>query len=333
MSFISKLFVALNYVFSMVFPFILIFLIIFSLIFFLYKKDIISLITINVFSLFSLINIFSIICLFFTITLSLYLPSIYRYTSIVSYILICLLFISLLGQEITILKSFTDFVKVKNIWVLCGNEKTIIEKISCLLIGYMPTSSISMIEAIIIIYGFYLYAFALPIIICYFLTKNLIDLGNVINNESYKKIISFGFAILVYRKLIVSKLIDFLYIGYIGVGLIIINFIVLNFILKKIRSIYAKIKIAEEKETKKRNINELKVFVKKSLEKLKLIPSINLISVIFEDRIRSNLKTIFEYQNKVTEFENLITEFENAINQKNKSALLATIDRMIAAIN
>ncbi|MBU5688331.1 MAG: hypothetical protein KQA41_02160 [Candidatus Aenigmarchaeota archaeon] len=215
----------------------------------------------------------------------------------------------------------------------CGGQKTIIEKISCALIGYMPTTSTSIIETVIIIYGFYLYGFLIPILICYYLMKNIIDFSGVINNENYKKIISFGFTLLLYRSLIVSKLMDFLYIGYIGMGLIILNFIMLNHSIKKIRNISIRIKSIEEKEIKKRNINELKVFVKKSLQRLKLIPSTNLISVIFEDRIRNNLKTIFEYENKVTEFENLVTEFEIAINKKNKNGVISAIDKMIAAIN
>jgi hypothetical protein len=58
-----------------------------------------------------------------------------------------------------------------------------------------------------------------------------------------------------------------------------------------------------------------------------------LISTIFEDRIRNNLKTIFEAENRLNEFENLVAEFENEINRRNLSGVKTSIDRMIAAID
>ncbi|MCX8179676.1 MAG: hypothetical protein N3E38_03030 [Candidatus Aenigmarchaeota archaeon] len=236
-------------------------------------------------------------------------------------------------QQLSIIKSFSEFVSIKNRWLPCKNPSTLLEKISCFITGYMPTKTTSLLEVIIIIYGFYLYAFVIPIIVCMHLMKNFIDASGVIQNETYKNIIAFGFALLIYRFLIVAKIIDFLYIGYLGVGIIIVNLLAINYVIKKTRKMFLKIKDISEKKQKGRKIEDLKRFAKASLSRLKYIPSVNLMSVIFEDRIRNNLKTIFEAEGRLNEFEDLVAEFEDAVNRKDKNGMLLAIDKMIAAIS
>ncbi len=333
MSFFSKLFTGLNYLLLVLFPFIIVFIFLFFISIFLFKKDVLNVSSLFLLSLSSLFTIISVFLLFLSITITLILPSVYKYTKLSTYIILSLFFFSLLIQQISIIKSLSEFVDIKNKWTLCINPKEIMDKVSCLLTGYMPRQGIGDWEILLIIYGFWLYGFVIPIFAIYFLMKDFVGSSGIVQNENYKKIISLGFAFMAYRGLIVTKLMDFLYIGSLGILMIIINFFAINFAVKKMHRFFVRIKSINEKEVKSKTINELKLFVKSSLSKLKVIPSINLISTIFEDRIRNNLKTIFEAENRLNEFENLLADFENEINKRNLSGVKAAIDKMIAAID
>jgi hypothetical protein len=243
-----------------------------------------------------------------------------------------MIFFSLTVQQLSIIKSFAEFTNIKARWMPCGNPRNIIESMSCLFTGYMPSNATGNWEAILIIYGFWLYAFIIPLVVIFHLMKDFINSSGVIQNETYRNAISIGFTLLVYRGFLITRLIDYLYIGVAGVGMLILNFIAINYVLKRTNKFFVKIKIKSEKELKSKGIQELKSFTKKSLSRLKMIPSINLMSIIFEDRIRNNLKTIFESENKLNVFENLVAEFEDARNKSDRKKMCDAIDKMIVEI-
>lgn len=331
MSFISNFFLSIKYLFLILFPFVTISLFLFVLSIISSQNNIFS--ALSIFLVLSSINIIIFIFLLFLVFLiSFFLPALYRYTRIVSYILVSLLFFSLVTQQIAAIKTLSYFIDIKNRWIPCQETEKIINKISCLIIGYMPTENTSIIESIIFIYGFYLYAIIIPLFIFYKLIKDFIDNGGVIQNETSRKIISIAMTLLVYRAFIITKLIDFLYIGYIGIGLLVLNLLSIRYVIKKINILYDKIS-ATTRGINKRKVEEISDVVKKELARLKLIPSVGMISIFFEDNIRNNLKTIFEIKNKMDIYENLVMDFEKAVMRRNRNEVISCIDRMINSID
>jgi len=196
----------------------------------------------------------------------------------------------------------------------------------------MPSQATRNWEVILIIYGFWLYAFGMPLIVLFRLMNDFINSSGVIQNETYRNIISICFTFLVYRGFLITKLIDFLYIGIAGVGMLILNFIAISYVLKRTNKLSRKMNTMSKKELKSKSIQELKRSTKAALSRLKLIPSVNLMGIIFEDRIRDNMKTIFESENKLDVFENLVADFENARNKGDINGMRNVIDKMIAEI-
>ncbi|MFH8080376.1 MAG: hypothetical protein QXO84_00645 [Candidatus Aenigmatarchaeota archaeon] len=297
-----------------------------------FKNDIISASNVIFLSTTSISTLFFVLLLFFNILISIYFPSILNFTRIISYVVLTLLFVSLLLQEISVIKSLSQIFDLSKRWLPCTSPRKFLQTLSCLMTGYMPTSTTSPIETILIIYGFYVYGFAFPLFICIYLMKDFIDASGVIQNETYKNIIAFGMAFLVYRSLLAARLINFLYLGYLGVALLVANFIAINYVLKKMHRMFVKISAINEREQKSRKINEIKKFTKASLARLKLVPSSRLMALIFEDRIRDNLKTIFEVENRLNVFQSLVTDFEDAANKGDRKAMCSIVDKMIAEI-
>ena len=333
MSILSKFFTSIGYLISILFPFFFVFLTLSFISIFLFQKNIVSASSIILLSFSSFVTLLSLALLFLIILITLFLPSIYLYTRIPIYIVLAIVFFSLTAQQLSIIKSFTEFANIKARWVPCGNPRNIIESISCFFTGYMPSQATGNWEAILIVYGFWLYAFVIPLIVLFHLMNDFINSSGVIQNETYRNIISIGFTFLVYRGFLITKLIDFLYIGAAGAGMLILNFIAINYVLKRTNKLFKKMRVMSEKELKSKSIQELKRSTKAALSRLKLIPSVNLMGIVFEDRIRNNLKTIFENENKLDVFESLVADFENARNKSDRNAMKQAIDRMIAEID
>jgi hypothetical protein len=237
-----------------------------------------------------------------------------------------------MAQQLSIIKSLAEFSSIKSRWLPCSNPKNILEGMSCFFTGYMPSQATGNLETILIIYGFWLYAFAIPLMMIFSLFDNFIKHSGVIQNETYRNIISMGFTFLVYRSFLITKLIDYLYIGTLGVIILILNFIAISYVLKTTNKLFRRIKVQNEKELKSKSIQELKTFAKKSLSKLKTIPSVELMSVFFEDTIRDSLKTVFESENKMNVFEKLVSDFEVARYRRSRENMINVIDQMIEEI-
>ncbi|MEM0473316.1 MAG: hypothetical protein QXF88_01185 [Candidatus Aenigmatarchaeota archaeon] len=307
---------------QIIFPFFMIVLL-FSIVF-LYLSNMNFEKTIAILFMFSyLLSGLSVLGIFSILLLSNFFPHYNKIFAILMYVCLFLLFISMINQQIQIIKLSSGVFSLKNFWLECKDPKGILENISCLTTGYMPTKQSSLVETVLIIYGFWLYGFVIPLIILYHVFEDFIEKSGVIGNHVYIEIISLGFALIAYRFFIITGLINFLTTGLVGVLLILANLWLFSSVVKKIPKYFSYVEKPKEKT------HELEVSVRLALEKLKGLP-LHQINEVFGEGIREDLKTLLEAKGKSEKFIPLVEELNLA---KNKNDAIKAINAMIAEIS
>lgn len=333
MSLISKILYSILDLFSLLTPIIISYLTFLLIIFYLIDWNLINLVSLIVFTSFGFISILSIIVIYLGIIFSFIFPDISKYTKFIVYLGIIFLIISLFAAEISIIKSLSGIRLYKFGWTECNNPRGIFNTISCLLTGYTPSQSSNNLVSFFIVYGFWVYGFAFPIILLSYLFIDGINSSGIIQNETYKKIIAISLSFLAYKGFIVSKLIEFLYIGLFGVIAIVINLFVVRYVIKKVRKLFIRFERMEAKELNKQRAEQLKRILKTKLLRMKTLPSIHLMSKFFTDNVELELKTVLENEGKLELYQRLVNDFVFAKDRSDRNGMIAAVDKMIAAVS
>ncbi|MEM5792220.1 MAG: hypothetical protein QXM68_01735 [Candidatus Aenigmatarchaeota archaeon] len=259
--------------------------------------------------------------IFSSLLASKFIPEHNKFFVIITYFCLFFIFISLINQELQIIKSSGKIFSLKNFWLKCENPSNLIEILSCITTGYMPSKQSNITETLLIIYGFWIYGFVIPIIVLYNIFKDFIGKSGVIGNSTYAEIITICFTLIAYRGFVITRLVDLLSIGLLGAGLIIINLLIFFLVIKKLPRYF----LSKPKE----RTDELKSKVKLELEGLKKLP-LNQINIVFAESIRENLRTLLEAKGKSEKFLSLV---ENLNLAKDKNEAIKAINAMIAEIS
>lgn len=332
MSIISKIYYSILYFFSLLMPIIVIYFIFLTIILYLIDWNLTNILSLIAFSSSILALILSVVAIYLGILFSFIFPNISKYTKFIVYLGIIFFILSFFAAEITTIKSLSGVSPSRLGWVECTQPKGIFNTISCLLTGYMSARPTANLIDFLVIYGFWIYGFVFPISILSYLFIDGISSSGMIQNETYKNIIAISLSFLAYRGFIITKLMNFLYIGFFGVIIMIINLFVARLVIKKVNKLFIRFEKIEKNELNKQKAAQLKSILKTKLSEMKTLPTIHSMSNFFRDSVELDLRTVLENEGRLNLYQNLVNEFVLARDRNDRNGMIASIDKMIAAI-